>query len=240
MAKFGKRPGFMLPDRSKYVNMERRFLSSYRQLLVATAHARGAPATGGMAANIVDTEDVIEAVVSDKRKEIAARVDGFLIYDLALAKPCRKLWAEMKGATKNIGAADVTESDLLDIPSGGVTMDGLKLNIRVAVLFIYNWLVTGRGCFEMDNRAEDSATAEISRSQVWQWLYHGAHLEPSGNMVTFSLVRDLVTGLVSETGDGNMKMAGDMYLDIVTRHEMPEFITTLLSDSYYFRFVCNS
>ena len=71
------------------------FLSSYRRLLVATAGARGAPATGGMAANMVTTGKVEEAVIRDKRREIEAGVDGFLIYDLALVAPCRRLWAEM-------------------------------------------------------------------------------------------------------------------------------------------------
>ena len=86
----------MLPDRSKYVNMNRRFLSSYRQLLVATAHARGAPATGGMAASIINNQEDVDNVIKDKKKEIEAGVDGFLIYDLALATPCRQLWDKMK------------------------------------------------------------------------------------------------------------------------------------------------
>ena len=116
---FGSRPEFVLPDRSKYVNMNQvhrdhslipqmthliitaqLFLSSYRRLLVSTARARGAPATGGMAANMVTGPEVEEAVISDKRREIEAGVDGFLIYDLALAAPCRRLWAEMKGKTR--------------------------------------------------------------------------------------------------------------------------------------------
>ena len=97
VAKFGRRKSFVLPDRSKYVNMEREFLSSYRRLVVATAHGRGAPATGGMAANIVaGDEKIIESVLRDKRRELQAGVDGFLIYDTELAAPCRKLWAEMK------------------------------------------------------------------------------------------------------------------------------------------------
>ena len=100
VAKFGRRRRFVLPDRSKYVNMEREFLSSYRHLVVATAHARGAPATGGMAANIVtageEKEEIIQSVLGDKRKEIRAGVDGFLIYDTQLAAPCRRLWAEMR------------------------------------------------------------------------------------------------------------------------------------------------
>ena len=98
VAKFGRRAQFVLPDRSKYVNMDREFLSSYRQLVVATAHARGAPATGGMAANILSggEEDILQSVLRDKRKEIRAGVDGFLIYDTQLAAPCRRLWAEMR------------------------------------------------------------------------------------------------------------------------------------------------
>ena len=72
------------------------FLSSYRRLLVHTAHRRGAPATGGMAANIVRGAAAVEAVTRDKRREIEAGVDGFLIYDLALAAPCRQLWADME------------------------------------------------------------------------------------------------------------------------------------------------
>ena len=72
------------------------FLSSYRRLLVHTAHRRGAPATGGMAASIVTGAAAVEAVTRDKRREIEAGVDGFLIYDLALAGPCRQLWADME------------------------------------------------------------------------------------------------------------------------------------------------
>ena len=156
----------------------------------------------------------------------------------------------------------VTAADLLLIPPGGVTRAGLELNIRVATLFIHSWLAEGRGCFALDGRAEDSATAEISRSQVqsiiylamlnnfddcdlgpclcqvWQWIRHGARLEEGGVEVTGSLVRGLVAALVTGQGE-DMEVAGEVFMDIVTRREMPEFITTLLSDSYYFRFSCH-
>ena len=161
----------------------------------------------------------------------------------------------------------VSAADLLLIPPGGVTRAGLELNIRVATLFIHSWLAEGRGCFALDGRAEDSATAEISRSQVesiiylallnnescicamimnlgpclwqvWQWIRHGARLEEGGVQVTGSLVRGLVAALVTGQGE-DMEVAGEVFMDIVTRREMPEFITTLLSDSYYFRFSCH-
>ena len=80
------------------------FLSSYRRLLVHTAHRRGAPATGGMAASIVTGAAAVEAVTRDKRREIEAGVDGFLIYDLALAGPCRQLWADMEKQQHNLNS----------------------------------------------------------------------------------------------------------------------------------------
>ena len=129
---------------------------------------------------------------------------------------------------------EITVEDLTSLPSGGVTRPGLKLNIEVAVVFIHSWCLKDRGCFIHDGRAEDSATAEISRSQVWQWIYHGARLEEDGEVVTSSMVRRMVDMLVGD--DEDMRMAGEIFMDIVTRREMPDFITTLLSDSYYFRF----
>lgn len=235
VAKFGERKNFVLPDRSKYVNMEREFLSSYRQLVVETAHGRGAPATGGMAANIVGGDEaVIEKVVREKRRELEAGVDGFLIYDTELARPCRNLWAEMKSWRGGQGPGSrVTPQMLLSLPSGGVTTHGLKLNIAVTVVFISSWLREGRGCLAFQGRAEDSATAEISRCQVWQWIHHGARLEETGEVVTASLVRRLITEFIEGK---DLETAGKIFLDIVTRKEMPEFITTLLSDSYLFRF----
>ena len=85
-----------------YTALVQTFLSSYRRLLVHTAHRRGAPATGGMAASIVTGAAAVEAVTRDKRREIEAGVDGFLIYDLALAAPCRQLWADMEKQQQNL------------------------------------------------------------------------------------------------------------------------------------------
>jgi malate synthase len=102
IAKFGSRPSFVLPDRSKYVNMERHFLKSYMRLVVRTCHARGAPATGGMAALVLPEEaaarrKVVEAVRKAKAVEIAEGCDGFMVYDLGLVEPINSLWREMAG-----------------------------------------------------------------------------------------------------------------------------------------------
>ncbi|GBP40887.1 Malate synthase [Eumeta japonica] len=191
IAKFGHRPEFLLPDRNKYVNMERHFLKSYLQLVVKTCHARGAPATGGMAAAVIapgtdatdkGSKETINKVLEAKRKEIEVGVDGFLVYDSRIVPHLNEasfcdaifipLWKKY-GATPNQLSRKldlvITEADLLEIPSGGVTLNGLRHNVAVAILFIYHWLA-GIGHFFYSGNVEDSATAEISRFQIWQWI----------------------------------------------------------------------
>jgi len=236
--KFGHRTDFLLPDRSKYVSMDRPFLAAYMDLVVSTCFKRGAPATGGMAANILvdgNEQDIIEKVVNSKDKEIKAGVDGFMVYDLGLIKPIRQLWKKYDGCNFKTAKCNIkiTANDLLHLPEGGVTLAGLEHNIRVGVLFICAWY-SGKGCFVLKGCVEDSATAEISRSQVWQWIRQKARLEETGEVVTVKMVREMVEefarGHVEET-----KEACEVFLEIVTMREFPEFITTLLNDSHEFR-----
>lgn len=185
IAKFGASgPQFVLPDRQKYVNIAQPFLRDYMALLVATCHRRGALATGGMAAQLLpstaDDEsavaDVIEAVRRGKRAEIAAGVDGFMVYDMRLVEPMQALWQETLGGGTAENQIDrvpafghITADGLVALPRGGVTLRGLRKNVAVSLLFIYHWL-SGSGVFYFEGAVEDSATAEISRSQIWQWL----------------------------------------------------------------------
>jgi len=234
--KFGHRPAFLLPDRSKYVSMDKPFLAAYVKLVVSTCLRRGAPATGGMAANVVTEEnkrDIIERVRCSKEKEIMAGVDGFMVYDLELVAPMKRLWSQHLGANYKKGYPEPSPADLLSLPQGGVTLSGLKHNIEVGVSFIAAWF-QGHGCFTLKGCVEDSATAEISRSQVWQWIRLKARLEENGDEVTVQMVRALVDELVLGKQLG-LKEAADVFLDIVTMREFPEFITTLLSDSQEFR-----
>ena len=129
-------------------------------------------------------QPIIDKVVAAKRKEIEAGVEGFMVYDLGLVQPCRQLWACSPRYSPS--SAKVTANSLLTLPPGGVTVNGLKRNIKVpiytvnmdekdenlashilkvGVLFIASWL-KGEGVVEVDGSVEDSATAEISRSQV--------------------------------------------------------------------------
>ena len=112
--------------------MSNAFLASYMQLVVETCKRRGAPPTGGMAAQVLDKRNpqpVVDRVVAAKRKEIEAGVEGFMVYDLGLVGPCRKLWSS--APTHSQSATMVTASSLLTLPPGGVTTLGLRRNIKV-------------------------------------------------------------------------------------------------------------
>ncbi|XP_044061730.1 malate synthase-like isoform X3 [Siniperca chuatsi] len=206
--KFGHRQAFLLPDRSKYVNMEKRFLRSYMDLLVQTCHRRGALATGGMAALLLPQDPlsdshrrVLATVTRLKLLEIKAGVDGFMVYDLNLIEPMQKLFKLHTEGDNQLHRLQtdvtVTPEDLLSMPLGGVTLYGLKYNIAVGVLFINAWL-SGKGHFFYRGQVEDSATAEISRSQVWQWIRHRTQLEDDGRVVSRRLVKDLANEATME------------------------------------------
>lgn len=236
--KFGHRPAFLLPDRSKYVSMERPFLAAYMSLVVSTCMKRGAPATGGMAANILEQnneQEIIEKVVSSKEREIKAGVDGFMVYDIGLIKAIKKLWKRYEGVNFQTvkSSLQTTADDLLNLPEGGVTLAGLEHNVMVGVLFISAWY-NGKGCFVLKGCVEDSATAEISRSQVWQWIRQKARLEETGEVVTIRMVREMVERFVKGQVE-EIREAGEVFLEIVTMRDFPEFITTLLNDSHGFR-----
>ncbi|XP_056327676.1 malate synthase-like isoform X2 [Danio aesculapii] len=252
--KFGDRADFLLPDRSKYVDMEKRFLHSYMDLLVQTCHRRGALATGGMAALLLPREKesdhyktVLNTVTRLKLLEIKAGVDGFMVYDMDLIEPMQKLFQlHTDGQNQLMQLREditVTPDDLLIMPAGGVTLYGLRYNISVGVLFIEAWL-SGRGHFFYLGKVEDSATAEISRSQVWQWIRHQVHLEDDGTVVTRALVSRLAEDLMGELKTATrcqtnrdkqrLMTAVSMFLEIVQKNNFPEFLTTYLNLDHTF------
>ncbi|XP_037635197.1 malate synthase-like isoform X2 [Sebastes umbrosus] len=247
--KFGHRQAFLLPDRSKYVNMEKRFLRSYMDLLVQTCHRRGALATGGMAALLLPQDPlsdshrrVLATVTRLKLLEIKAGVDGFMVYDLSLIEPMQKLFKLHSEGDNQLhqlrNDVTVTPDDLLSMPSGGVTLYGLKYNIGVGVLFFNAWL-SGKGHFFYRGQVEDSATAEISRSQVWQWIRHQTQLEDDSRVVSRRLVTDLTKELMMELRHSvrnkqRLHTAADMFLEVVLKRDFPEFITTYLNQDHTF------
>lgn len=248
--KFGHRSDFVLPDRNKYVNMQRHFLRSYMDLVIQTCHRRGAHATGGMAATILESQDpnVITKITEAKYREILAGADGFMVYDVRLVPVMNKMLTHVEINQIHTQRQDVqlTPEDLLQMPSGGVTLDGLRHNVAVGILFIDAWL-QGKGHFIYKAAVEDSATAEISRSQVWQWIRHRATLEDNDEVITRSLVQQLIKDFVnsavvlddqmpfkSDKDKERLQAAAEIFEEIVTKRDFPEFLTTYLNLDHTF------
>src|SRR4030095_14610782 len=190
--KFAKNPKYVLPDRIQVV-MGDAFLHAYALLLIQTCHRRGAFAMGGMAAqtpvkNTPKANDAAFAKVrEDKDREVRDGHDGTWVAHPGLVPVARDVFAKLPGPNQLSRLRDdvrVTRDMLLEVHKGTKTEDGFRHNIRVGVQYIEAWL-NGRGAVPIYNLMEDAATAEISRSQIWQWLRFGAKLE-NGNKVTRS------------------------------------------------------
>jgi malate synthase len=189
--KFRNRADFLLPDRAS-VTMERHFLKSYVDLLIKTCHRRGAHAMGGMAAQIPIRDDpqanaaAMARVRADKLREAHAGHDGTWIAHPGLANIAREAFDAVMPGPNQLGVlrADVSVApeDLLTVPDGKITEEGLRACIRVGVQYLESWL-RGNGCVPLYNLMEDAATAEICRAQLWQWLRHGARTS-DGQAVT--------------------------------------------------------
>jgi malate synthase len=189
-------PTFLLPDRGQ-VTMDKAFLDAYSRLLIQTCHRRGVHAMGGMAAFIpikgdpAANEKALAQVRADKLREVKNGHDGTWVAHPGLVPLARAVFDEhMKGPHQldNLRTdVKVGETELLKVPRGTRTEEGLRHNIRVGVQYMAAWL-DGLGCVPLYNLMEDAATAEISRAQVWQWIHHGATLE-DGRHVTPELFR---------------------------------------------------
>src|SRR5882672_9158096 len=181
--KFRDRPEFVLPDRP-LVTMTVPFMRAYTDLLVKTCHQRGAHAIGGMAAFIPSRRDAevnevaLRNVREDKLREAADGFDGTWVAHPDLVPVALDVFDETLGERANQvdrqrDDVSVTAEDLLDVAAtpGGVTEDGIRLNVSVGIQYIASWL-NGVGAAAINNLMEDAATAEISRSQIWQWIHH--------------------------------------------------------------------
>ena len=199
--KFNSRPDFLLPDRVQ-VTMTVPFMRAYTELLVKTCHRRGAFAMGGMAAFIPSRRDpkvnevALPRVRDDKLRESHDGFDGTWVAHPDLVPIAREIFAEFMGDRDNQldrqrPEVNVDSQQLLDlrIPNGEITEAGLRNNISVGIQYIESWL-RGTGAAAIFNLMEDAATAEISRSQVWQWIHHGATMS-NGQRISRELVQQL-------------------------------------------------
>lgn len=203
--KFRHDPGFVLPDRSR-VTMTVPFMSAYAESLVDTCHRRGAHAIGGMAAFIPNrndpeaTERALASVRSDKRREATMGYDGTWVAHPGLVPVAMAEFDAVLGDRPHQidrPASGTPTGGLLDVSvPGGVTRDGVRTNVSVGIRYLASWL-SGTGAAAIDNLMEDVATAEISRSQLWQWVHHGV-VTVEGVPVTEALIRDLADEVVAE------------------------------------------
>src|SRR6202521_4898951 len=199
--KFRNRPEFVLPDRAQ-VTMTVPFMRAYTELLVKTCHRRGAHAMGGMAAFIPSRRDpevnrvALAKVKEDKDREALAGFDGTWVAHPDLVATATEAFDRVLGDRPNQlerqrPEVNVAASQLIDVrvPNGTITENGLRLNVSVGVQYIESWL-RGVGAAAINNLMEDVATAEISRSQVWQWIRHSSRLT-DGSIVNADLVREI-------------------------------------------------
>jgi malate synthase len=241
---FRDRPEFLLPDRND-VKMTVPFMASYAELLVRTCHARGAFAMGGMAALIPSRTDeeanqrAIEAVRADKEREAALGFDGTWVAHPDVVPVATEAFDAVLGDKPNQidrrrDDVNVTAADLLAAGStpGAITEAGLRNDINVGFQYISFWL-GGRGAAGINNLMEDAATAEISRSQIWQWIRHGAKLE-DGRRVTRDLVRTMLdeemARIHAEVGDetwaaGRPEETRAVFERVALGDDFPAFLT---------------
>jgi malate synthase len=238
---FRSRPEFVLPDRAQ-VTMDKAFLHAYVELLIKTCHRRGIHAMGGMAAQIpirgdpAASERALEKVRQDKLREVRAGHDGTWVAHPGLVPVAKAVFDEhMKGPNQIANRREdvrVGAADLLRVPAGTVTERGLRTNIDVGIQYLEAWL-GGNGCVPIYNLMEDAATAEISRTQVWQWVRHGARLA-DGRPVTRQLVEDTIAQELVELRErlgaerfdrGDFVPAARLFEQMMTGNDFPEFLT---------------
>ena len=226
----------ILPDRSQ-VTMEQPFMRAYTQLCVRTCHRRGVHAMGGMAAQIpIKNDPDANARALDKLREVTDGHDGTWVAHPGLVGVAREVFEMVMPGPNQLERrrkdVHVIAADLLEVPLGTRTEEGLRLNVRVGIQYTEAWL-RGNGCVPLYNLMEDAATAEISRSQVWQWVRHGAKLQ-DGRTVDAGLLRavtdDEMKRIESEIGAerfrrGRFQEARALFERISTQEKLEDFLT---------------
>ncbi|MFQ5876911.1 MAG: malate synthase A [Acidobacteriota bacterium] len=240
--RLGRRPEFIFPDRAK-VTMTVHCMHSYSLLAIKTCHRRGAHAIGGMAAQIpikddpAASEEALAKVRADKQREARDGHDGTWVAHPGLVAVAREEFDRHMPEPNQIHRlredVTITAEDLLRVPEGGITEDGLRTNVRVGVQYLESWL-RGNGCVPLYNLMEDAATAEISRAQIWQWIHHPKGSLDDGRRVTLDLFRQVLdeetAALRRRLGEqryraGKYDQAARLLHEIVADDEFEEFLT---------------
>lgn len=235
-------PEYIFPDRSQ-VTMTVPFMRAYTQLCIKTCHRRNAPALGGMAAQIpVKGNDEANAaafqkVAEDKRREAMDGHDGTWVAHPGMVAVAMEQFDEHMPTPNQIDNkredVQVTAEQLVEVSTGTITEEGLRSNISVGIQYIASWL-SGNGAAPIHNLMEDAATAEISRSQVWQWIRHPKGVLEDGRNIDLPLFHEVIEEetakiqrQVGETrySTGNYAEARELFTNLTLESEFAEFLT---------------
>ncbi|KMU88552.1 malate synthase [Coccidioides immitis H538.4] len=236
-----RNPNFCPPDRSA-VTMTVPFMDAYVRLLIKTCHRRGVHAMGGMAAQIPIKNDpkandaAMESVRADKLREVRAGHDGTWVAHPALASIASDIFNKYMPTPNQLFVrredVHVTANDLLNtnVP-GSITEEGIRKNINIGLSYMEGWL-RGVGCIPINSLMEDAATAEVSRSQLWQWARHnvvtaeGKRVDKAYNL---KLLKEQADELASKGPKGNKyQLAARYFASQVTGEDYADFLTSLL------------
>lgn len=243
--KFQADPSLVFPDRAQ-ITMTAPFMHAYTELLIKTCHSRGAHAMGGMAAFIPSRKDsvvnerALAKVREDKVRESTEGFDGTWVAHPDLVPLAKEVFTGYLGSKLNqierqLPHVDVKAQELLDfaIPGTQVTEEGVRLNIRVAMIYIESWL-RGTGAVGINNLMEDAATAEISRAQLWQWVHHPkAHVSNHSQRISelYPVWRDEEYSLIKQQmgpelfSKSKLNQAKELIDRLVLSPEFADFLT---------------
>ena len=239
--RFKNQDGFVFPDRDQ-VTMAVPFMRAYSQLVIQTCHKRDVHAMGGMAAQIPIKGDdhaneiAFEKVRADKQREATDGHDGTWVAHPGLVKVAMDIFNEHMPTPNQIDKkrndVSVEASELIEVPKGTITENGVRKNINVGIQYIAAWL-SGNGAAAIFHLMEDAATAEISRTQLWQWLHRGAALN-DGREVSVALLNQIIeeevdklrhTDMMNPNWLPRLEDAVEVFTQLVFDAELKEFLT---------------
>ncbi len=240
--KFRHFPEFVLPDRAQ-VTMTTHMMRSYSLLTIKTCHRRGIHAMGGMAAQIpikgdeAANEAALAKVRADKEREAKDGHDGTWVAHPGLVAIAKAEFDKYMPTPNQIHRkredVQVTAKDLLTVPKGTITEVGLRTNIDVGILYMAAWL-DGNGCVPIYNLMEDAATAEISRTQLWQWVNNDNAVLENGRNIDADLYREIASQVLADIkarvgeeafNQGKYQLAAQLFEELITQKEFTDFLT---------------
>lgn len=239
--KYHQDPNCLFPDRSQ-VTMEVPFMRAYSKLAIKTCHKRKAPAIGGMAAQIPIKNDeeanrlAFEKIRADKEREVQDGHDGTWVAHPGMVEFVKDIFDKRMPTPNQINKLldiEINSDQLLEVPEGEITEQGLRTNVNVSIQYIEAWL-SGRGAVPLNHLMEDAATAEISRAQVWQWIRHPNAILEDNQKITIEMIYEIVdeelAKIKKHVGEGRFHQgkylqATDLFLQIIEDDCFVDFLT---------------